>query len=70
MNEYKKQHSFIITFDFDTEEWIQDCSSEEAKMDNRTIYCPETNEWTSGYKGDGKYEPYVDWVQAELDSII
>jgi hypothetical protein len=52
-----KQHHFVIAYDTETNAWYWDTDSEEARFVDGTIYDKSTESWSSGYLGDGEYEP-------------
>ena len=52
-----KTHHFVVSFNEGTGKWQWDTDAEEARFDEGTIFNYDTNEWSSGYLGDGEYEP-------------
>lgn len=50
------QHHFVIAYDTETKLWSWDTDQEELRFDDGTIYNQATEEWSSGYLGDGKYD--------------
>ena len=52
-----KSHHFVVSFDESTGRWKWDYLEEEVRYSDGTIYNHDTHEWTSGYLGDGEYEP-------------
>lgn len=44
---------YLVYFDEETKEWTHDVDSEEIRLEGRTIWNTETEEWESGYLGDG-----------------
>jgi hypothetical protein len=44
---------YLVYFDEETKEWIHDVDSEEIRLEGKTIWNTETEEWESGYLGDG-----------------
>jgi hypothetical protein len=52
-----KEHHFVVSFNEETGKWKWDTDVEEARFEEGTIYNTDSNEWSSGYLGDGKYEP-------------
>lgn len=61
-----KEHHFVVTFNEQTGEWKWDTDVEEARFDEGTIFNYDTNEWSSGYLGDGEYEPAEDRLIEQL----
>ena len=55
-----KDHHFIVSFNEGTGKWKWDVDVESARFDEGTIYNYDTSEWSSGYLGDGEYEPAED----------
>lgn len=65
-----KQHHFVISFDEATGWWSWDTDSEEARFGDGTIYTEATNEWSSGYLGDGEYEPNEEILVEQLKRAL
>jgi hypothetical protein len=65
-----KQHHFIISFDEITGAWKWDTDAEEARFVDGTIYNESTGSWTSGYLGDGEYEPAEDGLIGQLKHAL
>jgi hypothetical protein len=61
-----KQHHFVIAYDTETKTWYWDTDQEEARFVDGTIYDKLAESWTSGYLGDGEYEPQ----EADLATIL
>ena len=61
-----KEHHFVVTFSEKTGEWKWDTDVEEARFEEGTIFNYDTNEWSSGYLGDGEYEPSEDMLIEQL----
>jgi hypothetical protein len=61
-----KEHHFVIKFSESTNSWSWDTDVEEARFDEGTIFNYDTNEWSSGYLGDGDYEPAEDKLIEQL----
>jgi hypothetical protein len=61
-----KEHHFVVIFDEGTGQWRWDTEIEEARFEEGTIYNYDTNEWSSGYLGDGEYEPAEDMLIGQL----
>lgn len=53
---------YLIFFDEETKEWIHDVDSEENRLQGKTVWNPETEEWESGYLGDGIWNDKQDKV--------
>jgi hypothetical protein len=65
-----KVHHFVVSYDEKTKEWKWDASVEEARFEEGTIYNYETNEWSSGYLGDGEYEPAEEGLIEQLKHAL
>ena len=65
-----KQHHFVIKFDEETKLWSWDANVEEARFDEGTIFNYDTNEWSSGYLGDGEYEPAEEGLIEQLKHAL
>lgn len=61
-----KEHHFVVKFSEATGTWSWDTDVEEARFDEGTIFNYDTNEWSSGYLGDGEYEPAEDKLIEQL----
>jgi hypothetical protein len=61
-----KEHYFVVKFDEQTGTWSWDTDIEESRFGDGTIYNSDTNEWSSGYLGDGEYEPAEDGLIEQL----
>ena len=53
---------YLVYFDEETKEWIHDVDSEEIRLEGKTIWNTETEEWESGYLGDGIWNDKQDKV--------
>lgn len=56
------QYHYVIYFDEETKEWVHDVDTESVNFDNKTIWNTETEEWESGYHGDGIWNDKQDKV--------
>lgn len=56
------QYHYVMYFDEETKEWIHDVDTESVYFDNKTIWNSETEEWESGYLGDGIWNNKQDKV--------
>lgn len=65
-----KEHMFVLCYDEVEKRWYHDVDTEEAHFGNGTIYNRETDEWTDGYIGDGKYEPMSEQCLTKLSSAL
>jgi hypothetical protein len=65
-----KEHHFVVKFDEKAGTWSWDTDVEEARFDNETIYNSDTNEWSSGYLGDGEYDPAEDGLIEQLKHAL
>jgi hypothetical protein len=65
-----KQHHFVVSFDESTGKWTWDTDAEEARFEDGTIYNQDTNEWSSGYLGNGEYEPAEDNLVEQLKHAL
>jgi hypothetical protein len=65
-----KQHHFVIAYDTETNTWYWDTGTEEARFEDGTIYTEATNEWSSGYLGDGVYEPNEEILVDQLKRAL
>lgn len=61
-----KEHHFVVSYNEKSREWKWDVEVEEARFDEGTIFNYDTNEWSSGYLGDGEYEPAEDDLIKQL----
>lgn len=61
-----KEHHFVVKFNESTGVWSWDTDEEEARFDEGTIFNHDTGEWSSGYLGDGEYEPAEDMLTKQL----
>ena len=66
----RKEHHFVVSFNEETGKWKWDTSVEEARFDEGTIFNYETNEWSSGYLGDGEYEPAEEGLIEQLKHAL
>jgi hypothetical protein len=66
----RKEHHFVVSYNEATKEWKWDTSVEEARFDEGTIFNYETNEWSSGYLGDGEYEPAEEGLIEQLRQAL
>jgi hypothetical protein len=60
------QYHYVICFDEETKEWTHDVDTESVYFDNKTIWNTETEEWESGYLGDGVWNDKQD----DVDEIM
>ena len=60
------QYHYVIYFDEETKEWIHDCDIESYKFYDGTIWNTETQDWESGYLGDGIWND----KQEKIDEIM
>jgi hypothetical protein len=65
-----KEHHFIVKFNEETGVWSWDTDTEEARFDNETIFNSETNEWSSGYLGDGEFDPAEEGLGEQLQHAL
>jgi hypothetical protein len=65
-----KEHHFVVSYNEKTKAWRWDSSVEEARFEEGTIYNYETNEWSSGYLGDGEYEPAEEGLIEQLKHAL
>lgn len=65
-----KSHHFIVSFNEETGKWRWDYEEEEVRYVDGTVYNHETNGWTSGYLGDGEYEPSEEGLIDQLKHSI
>ena len=65
-----KEHHFVIKFDEKSGTWSWDIDVEEARFDDGTIYNSDTEEWSSGYLGDGEYEPAEEGLVEQLKHAL
>jgi len=65
-----KLHHFVIAYDTETKLWSWATDAEEGAFDDGTIYDKETKEWSSGYLGDGEYEPQEDDLATILQTNL
>lgn len=65
-----KEHHFILSYNEGTELWSWDVDVEEARFEEGTIFNYDTNEWSSGYLGDGEYEPSEDKLVEQLKKAL
>lgn len=66
VRQMKKVHHFVVHFDEVRGVWDWDWNIEEARFEEGTIYDYDTGEWSSGYLGDGEYEPAEDELIEQL----
>jgi len=57
---------YLVYFDEEAKEWFHDVDSEEIRLEGKTIWNTETEEWESAYLGDGIWNQ----KQEEVDSIM
>ena len=50
--------------------WSWDTDVEEARFEEGTIYNLDTEEWSSGYLGDGEYEPAEEGLVEQLKHAL
>jgi hypothetical protein len=65
-----KEHHFVVTYSEKNKEWKWDVDVEEARFDEGTIFNYDTNEWSSGYLGDGEYEPNEEILVDQLKRAL
>jgi hypothetical protein len=65
-----KEHHFVVSYNEKTKEWKWDTSVEEARFDEGTIFNYDTNEWSSGYLGEGEYEPAEEALIEQLRQAL
>lgn len=65
-----KTHHFVVSFNEETGAWSWDTDTEEARFDEGTIFNYDTNEWSSGYLGDGEYEPAEEELTDQLKHAL
>jgi hypothetical protein len=65
-----KVHHFVVSYDEAMKAWVWDVSVEEARFEEGTIYDYETSEWSSGYLGDGEYEPAEEGLIEQLKHAL
>ena len=65
-----KEHHFVVSFNEETGKWQWNTDSEEAHFDEGTIYNSDTEEWSSGYLGDGEYDPAEGELVEQLKHAI
>jgi hypothetical protein len=66
----RKEHHFVVSFSEETGKWKWDTSVEEARFEEGTIFNYDTNEWSSGYLGDGEYEPAEEGLIDQLKHAL
>jgi hypothetical protein len=65
-----KEHHFIVSFDEATGKWHWNTDQEEVRFVDGTICNYDTNEWSSGYLGDGEYEPAEESLVEQLKRAL
>jgi hypothetical protein len=65
-----KEHHFIVSFDEGTGKWHWNTDQEETRFVDGTILNYDTNGWSSGYLGDGEYEPAEENLIDQLTHAI
>jgi hypothetical protein len=65
-----KEHHFVVSFNEETSEWKWDTDVEEARFEEGTIYNTDSNEWSSGYLGDGEYNPAEEELVEQLKHAL
>lgn len=65
-----KQHHYILCYETDTQSWILDSDCEEAHFPDGTIWNNDSQEWESGYLGDGKYESNEEELGAAINAAL
>ena len=65
-----KDHHFIVSFNEGTGKWQWNTDVEEARFEEGTIFNYDTNKWSSGYLGDGEYEPAEDMLIEQLKHAL
>ena len=65
-----KEHHFVVSFNEESGEWKWDTDVEEARFEEGTIYNIDSNEWSSGYLGDGEYEPAEEGLVEQLKHAL
>ena len=51
-----KTHHFIISYDSISKRWIHDIDQEEIHYNDGTVWSEITQQWSSGYLGDGEHD--------------
>jgi hypothetical protein len=65
-----KEHHFVVSFNEETGKWKWDTDVEEARFEEGTIYNIDSNEWSSGYLGDGEYDTAEEELVEQLKHAI
>jgi hypothetical protein len=65
-----KVHHFVVSYSEETGKWKWDYSVEEARFEEGTIFNYDTNEWSSGYLGDGEYDPAEEGLIGQLKHAL
>lgn len=65
-----KEHIFVVSFNEESGEWKWDTDVEEARFEEGTIYNTDSNEWSSGYLGDGEYDPAEEGLVEQLKHAL
>lgn len=55
-----RTYYFVLAYDADTNEWLQDTDAESEYFYDGTICDHDTLEFSSGYLGDGEYDQNED----------
>jgi hypothetical protein len=59
-----------VSFNEETGEWKWNTDVEEARFEEGTIYNIDSNEWSSGYLGDGEYDTAEEELVEQLKHAI
>jgi hypothetical protein len=51
-----KTHHFIISYDSISKQWVHDIDQEEIHYNDGTVWSEITQQWASGYLGDGEHD--------------
>jgi hypothetical protein len=63
------EHHFILKYTSENG-WELDYDSEEVRFPDGTVFNDETNEWSSGYAGDGEFVDNDDVIGDQLAKAI
>lgn len=66
----RKEHHFIVSYNEATKQWHWNTDAEEARFEEGTIFNYDTNEWSSGYLGEGEYEPAEEALIEQLRQAL
>ena len=65
-----KEHHVVVSFNEESGEWKWDTVVEEARFEEGTIFNTDSNEWSSGYLGDGEYDPAEEELVEQLKHAL